>query len=132
MTNTSVGSPLTDGLLQTHASAGDQPRPQEPPIDLVHLAKYTCGDSELERDVLRLFVDQLPNLLSQLNAQATDKTWRDAVHTLKGSARAVGARKLGDIAETAETAPPIHRVAAIQAMTNEVSRVSRYVEIIVS
>lgn len=105
---------------------------EDPPIDLIHLAKYTCGNAELEQEVLSLFVDQLPALLSQLATCATDKAWHDAAHTLKGSARAVGARKLGDFAEAAEAAAPPQRQDAVDAIKSEIARVCGYVDFIVA
>ncbi|MEM9358730.1 MAG: Hpt domain-containing protein [Pseudomonadota bacterium] len=73
------------------------------PINRQHLAKYTLGDPELEREILQLFVDQLPRLLKQLSEATTDREWYIAAHSLKGSARAVGAERLGELAAAAET-----------------------------
>ena len=76
------------------------------PIDHDHLAKYTMGDAELEYEVLQLFIEQLPRLIAQLRAASTEKDWYVAAHTLKGSARAVGAHALGDLAADAEESAP--------------------------
>ncbi len=73
------------------------------PINREHLAKYTLGDAELEREILQLFVDQLPRLLNQLAEATTDRDWYVAAHSLKGSARAVGAERLGELAADAES-----------------------------
>lgn len=45
---------------------------------------------------------QLPETLAALRAAASQKDWKVATHTLKGSCRAVGAFRLGDIAQDAE------------------------------
>ena len=72
------------------------------PLDLVHLAKYTFGDRGLESELLGLFRSQAGIYVSRLEAAATAKDWRDAAHSLKGSARGLGAWALGDIAEDVE------------------------------
>jgi HPt (histidine-containing phosphotransfer) domain-containing protein len=72
------------------------------PVDLDHLRRYTFGDRDLEAEILGLFADQLPITIGALNAAASMKEWGIAAHTLKGSARAVGAWSLATLAETAE------------------------------
>ena len=72
------------------------------PVDLDHLRRYTLGDRDLEVEILGLFADQLPITIGALNDAASMKEWGIAAHTLKGSARAVGAWSLATLAETAE------------------------------
>ena len=72
------------------------------PVDLAHLRRYTLGDRGLELEILGLFVDQLSITISALKNAPTEKDWGIAAHTLKGSARAVGAWPLATIAEGAE------------------------------
>ncbi len=45
---------------------------------------------------------KLPLYVQQLRAAATRAAWKDAAHTIKGSARAVGARRLASLAQVAE------------------------------
>ncbi len=71
-------------------------------LDRDHLARYTMGDSALEQEVLGLFVGQLPETVAMLRASGDAQAWRRAAHTIKGSAKAVGAWKLADAAEHAE------------------------------
>lgn len=74
-------------------------------LDLKHLARYTLGDEGLKREILDLFRTQIDASLTDLRrAAATDDepSWQMAAHTLKGSARAVGAFRLGAAAETCE------------------------------
>ncbi len=85
------------------------------PIDHAYLSRYTFGNGELEREVLGLFADQAPNYLEQMADAKTDKEWRDAAHTLKGSARAVGALEVAKCAERAELAGRDGDIAARQA-----------------
>jgi HPt (histidine-containing phosphotransfer) domain-containing protein len=66
-------------------------RRQDTPIDWAHLSRFTMNDRALEQEVLGLFAIEAPRYLAQLNAAADRKDWIEAAHTLKGSARAVGA-----------------------------------------
>lgn len=79
------------------------------PIDLDHLRRYTMGETELEQEILALFVAQAPLMLGQLQNAGSQREWLSAAHTLKGSARAVGATRLGDLATAAESQDFAHR-----------------------
>ena len=72
-------------------------------LDLDHLARYTMGDSALEQEVLGLFIGQVPETVAMLRDSGDAEAWMRAAHTIKGSARAVGAWKLADAAERAES-----------------------------
>ena len=72
------------------------------PVDLVHLAKYTMGNRELEQEVLTLFTKQSLIYLDRLRNAADQQTWREAAHTLKGSARGIGAWHVADIVDSLE------------------------------
>jgi HPt (histidine-containing phosphotransfer) domain-containing protein len=72
------------------------------PVDLVHLSRYTLGERELERELLELFCAQSFRYLDLLKQCESDKDWKDLVHTLKGSAHAVGAWRVAEAAERAE------------------------------
>jgi HPt (histidine-containing phosphotransfer) domain-containing protein len=72
------------------------------PLDLAHLRRFTLGDRSLEMEVLHLFIDQAPFTIEAMKEAGTDREWASAAHTLKGSARAVGAWRLATLAEQAE------------------------------
>jgi HPt (histidine-containing phosphotransfer) domain-containing protein len=72
------------------------------PVDLVHLSRYTLGERELEWEALELFCTQSLLYLERLKAAQSDKDWKDAAHSLKGSARAIGAWRTAEAAERAE------------------------------
>lgn len=73
------------------------------PVDLVHLSRYTLGDRALEREVLELFSAQASVYLERLRTARSDQEWNAAAHSLKGSARAVGAWRVASSCERAET-----------------------------
>ena len=86
--------------LSVAAQAADTDAPRL--IDHEHLRRYTLGDPGLELEILGLFAEQLPITIGALEHATTDKDWGMAAHTLKGSARAVGAWPLAALAEDAE------------------------------
>lgn len=100
------------------------------PIDRAHLARYTLGQADLEREILGLFVRQLPLTLESLRFAATDRDWQVAAHTLKGSARAVGAWKVAQLAQSAERLPTLvgvgERDAVLDAIDAAVAEVEVY------
>lgn len=83
------------------------------PVDLKHLRRYTLGDAGLEREILGLFFAQLPNTIAALSGASTQKEWKVAAHTLKGSGRAVGAWRIARIAEQAENSQGIADAAHV-------------------
>ena len=119
-----VGSTIAACGASTSVPA---PHP-DTPINHQHLGRFTCGDQQLEREVLQLFVDQLPKLIAQLKNAETPNQWKQAAHTLKGSARAVGAAALGDIAERVETAGEARAASLLEPLAAEASAVVAYVK----
>jgi HPt (histidine-containing phosphotransfer) domain-containing protein len=76
--------------------------PASPAIDLVHLSAQSLGDRNLELELLQLFDRQSEQILLRLEAGLAlgERRWvRDLCHTLKGSARAVGAFHVADAAD---------------------------------
>jgi HPt (histidine-containing phosphotransfer) domain-containing protein len=72
-------------------------------IDHVHLERMTLGDRSLEREVLEIFVRQTALTLQRI-AGATPARAAAAAHTLKGSARGIGAWRVARAAEVLELA----------------------------
>lgn len=81
------------------------------PIDWAHLSRFTLSDKALENEVLGLFAMDAPRYLAKMIAARGRKDWIEAAHTLKGSARAVGA---WNVAECAEAAEALHLTAACE------------------
>jgi len=72
-------------------------------IDRVHFASLTFGDRALEREVLELFDLQAELLLMRIPG-APPQAMATLAHTLKGSARGVGAWGVARAAEAVERA----------------------------
>ena len=81
------------------------------PIDLDHLAQQTFGDRELEAEVLCMFCHQVNSVADPMSG-ADAATRVTLAHTLKGSARGVGAMALASLAERLEGAPADARLVA--------------------
>ena len=76
--------------------------PDDGPIDFEHLSRMTLGDPALEFEVLTMFVAQSSRLVDQLTGLPPEAA--SLAHTLKGSARAVGAFAVAEAANRLETA----------------------------
>ena len=76
--------------------------PDDGPIDSGHLGRMTLGDSDLEREVLAMFSAQAAGLMGRLQPMPSDGMM--LAHTLKGSARGIGAFRVADAAEWLEEA----------------------------
>ena len=76
--------------------------PDDGPIDIDHLQRMTLGDASLEREVLAMFSAQAARLIGALAALPPEAG--ALAHTLKGSARAIGAFAVADAAADLEAA----------------------------
>jgi HPt (histidine-containing phosphotransfer) domain-containing protein len=74
--------------------------PDDGPIDIEHLQRMTLGDASLEREVLAMFSAQAAGLIGKLATLPPDAA--ALAHTLKGSARAIGAFAVADAASDLE------------------------------
>jgi HPt (histidine-containing phosphotransfer) domain-containing protein len=91
-------------MTELSAATGDRLSARasiERPIDLVHLARMTLGERSLEREVLQLFDRQALILMERMQAAPVDAV-PTLAHTLKGSARAIGAAHVARAAEAIE------------------------------
>lgn len=101
-------------------------RPQVEPaaavdlIDLEHLARMTLGEAGLEAEVLRLFERQAAMLLAHMR-DASPPAAAAFAHTLKGSARAIGA---WGVAAAAEAVEMNAQRASVSATTCAVERLA--------
>lgn len=86
------------------------------PIDLAHLSRQTMGDRELEREVLKLFVQQAVAARDTI-ASAAPRDRLPTAHALKGSARGVGAMRIAECLAELEERPGdlavVHRLSGL-------------------
>ena len=101
-------------------------------FDRTLLNDYSMQNHDLAAEVLNLFLVQLPVMLEALAAAATQTEWSFATHTLKGSAAAVGALRLQQLAAELEAMPfpgdgnvRLLRVQAVRTAAADLRRVAR-------
>ena len=106
------------------------------PVDLVHLARHTHGNTSHEREVLALFHIKSDIYLKRLETADHEQAWQDAAHTIWGSALDIGAWRVAKSAEDAESlsgnAFAASRHAALVALQREVSEANGYIELLLA
>jgi HPt (histidine-containing phosphotransfer) domain-containing protein len=110
--------PMADAAAPTDA-------PVETVIDLAHLTQMTLGEAGLEAEVLTLFDRQATVLLMRMR-DAEPAAVAAFAHTLKGSARGIGAWRVAEAADAVETQAvgpdacgAAHAVARLAAAVDE-------------
>jgi HPt (histidine-containing phosphotransfer) domain-containing protein len=73
-------------------------------VNFGFLEQYTGGDRALTREVLQVFLEEAKQWAQRLDG--ADANWEPTIHTMKGTARSIGAAGLGDLCEYAESAGP--------------------------
>jgi len=96
-------------------------------IDFDHLNQYVAGDPALTAEVFGMFQHQVEMWGRMLTVDADDEIWESVTHSLKGTAKAVGAVKLADLCEQAEVLVgdgnrPGGREVAVQNIEFHISR----------
>ena len=76
--------------------------PDDGPIDFEQLRRMTLGDEALEHEVLAMFSAQSARLIASLASMPPEAA--AIAHTLKGSARAIGAQAVAEAASRLEAA----------------------------
>lgn len=93
-------------------------------VDFAYLEDFAAGDEALVEEVLGLFREQSALWGAML---APDHAgWRDAVHTLKGAGRGVGAFQLGEACEACEAAGPHGLPQVRDALGQALSDIAAY------
>jgi HPt (histidine-containing phosphotransfer) domain-containing protein len=92
-------------------------------LDEDHLQRMTLGDRGLEREVLAIFARQTVLMLERM-AGMEPALAATAAHTLKGSARGVGAWRVAQAAERVERAADEGRNAAMTTAIAELATAS--------
>lgn len=80
-------------------------------FDRAHFAHMTGGDAGLEVEIVQIFRTQTELWSRLLIADAPTPIWRDAAHTVKGSARGLG---LWVLAEACERAEELGKAGAVE------------------
>ena len=73
-------------------------------VDFAYLESYAAQDQAVIEEVLNLFREQAALWRRLLDPQGPAEGWRDAAHTIKGSARGIGAGALAEACAAAEQA----------------------------
>ncbi len=99
-------------------------------LDRAYLEQQTFGDAALARELLALFEGQCEKLAPVIaDPDEALQIRADAAHTLKGGARAIGARSVADLAEKLENdlrmqgATDENRLAALHGQIAQTRRV---------
>ena len=71
-------------------------------VDFKYLETYAAGDYDVVDEVLGLFREQASMWSPLMDPSNPSEGWRDAVHTVKGAARGIGAMALAKACEAAE------------------------------
>jgi HPt (histidine-containing phosphotransfer) domain-containing protein len=90
-------------MTAARLSAGAENDRKPTAIDETHLSRMTLGDRRLEREVLEIFVRQTTIMLDRILG-AEPALAAAAAHTLKGSARGIGAWRVARAADLLEQA----------------------------
>ncbi len=103
------------GMVDMKAMTAETPTEGQP-VDLAHLARHTLGNHDLEREVLALFLRQSAVYLDRLRDAESATERRAAAHTIKGSARGIGAWQVAEAADAVEHAAETDAAALSAAL----------------
>jgi HPt (histidine-containing phosphotransfer) domain-containing protein len=93
-------------------------------VDFAYLEDFVAGDIQVVLEVLAIFRQQAQSWSANLDGEA--EGWRDVAHTIKGSARGVGAHALGEAADRAERGTPADLPAVKTALDAAVADIAAY------
>ena len=104
------GSDGAEELFAIHGSSGTAGKSEletgQGSVDLSVLHGYTGADRALETEVLTLFMDNGRRYIEIIRRADGDEDWRTAAHSLKGSARSIGAHSVAERAARVEQSEP--------------------------
>ena len=93
-------------------------------VDFGYLEGFAAGDSQVVDEVLALFREQASMWSVMLDPES--EGWRDAVHTIKGASRGIGAFALGDVCQICEIDGPSGLPAVRDALDVALADVAAY------
>ncbi len=116
------------GLIRLAPAGNAPPKPGDPmstPVDLAYLSDVSDGDTQLERELLALYLTTAEGYLRDLrHSLDAPAAWGRAAHALKGSSRGVGAGAVAALAEQAEHAAPSN--ALLEGLETALQQSCRY------
>ena len=98
-------------------------------VDFAYLQNYAAGDLDLVDEVLGLYREQVALWSPMIDPAAPAEGWRDAVHTLKGASRGVGAVAVAEACEAAEAEgdpSPVRLTAVHDALNAALADIAAY------
>jgi HPt (histidine-containing phosphotransfer) domain-containing protein len=93
-------------------------------VDFAYLEGFTAGDRQVISEVLALFLQQAEGWTVSL--RAADPGWGDVVHTIKGSARGIGANALAEACARAEAQGQGGLPAVREALAQTTAAIAAY------
>lgn len=104
------------------------------PLDLGFLQQFTAGDLQLEREILTLFFLELPSMYGLLQNASSMQQWKTAMHTLKGTARSVGAWNLAELVCSLEALDgplldPIRKQQGLHRIQNDMDKIQKFLHV---
>jgi len=103
------------------SAATTETRVSQRPVDLVHLARYTLGDEETEREVLALFRTQSQSLLRRLKDNPDQVSRQRTANTLEASARGIGAWRVAVAADL------VQGQAGVRILEDRIEEANRFI-----
>ncbi|MFA5040212.1 MAG: ATP-binding protein [Bdellovibrionales bacterium] len=107
---------------------------ETPPVDLTMLRTLTGGDAEVEKELMKTFVDQSDKNLNALkeycSANGECKPWMEAAHMLKGGSGSIGAEELRHFCSDAQlySGDSAGRHALLEKIEKEYARVKEHLK----
>lgn len=86
-----------------------------PPVDMQRFREAIGHDAEMERVLLRLFIETTDEAIAALSPRQPADAWREQLHLIKGAALNIGAAGLASAASDARTATMPESDAQVQA-----------------
>ncbi|MEL6920525.1 MAG: Hpt domain-containing protein [Pseudomonadota bacterium] len=112
-------------VQKTIAQSAENIKQSAPPIDLQFLSAQAGDDRMLVEELLHMFVKQVRGLANTMNNSDDIEAILSAAHTLKGTARAVGALAIEESAEAVENASAAR--SQVKALNAEIDAACDYV-----
>ncbi|MBO0345005.1 Hpt domain-containing protein [Roseibium sp. CAU 1637] len=101
-------------------------------LDRSVLAAATFGNEELEHEVLSMFCRQSGTALNQLAGTSAPEIQGELIHTLKGSARSVGALDVGDTCQQIEAELAAGRALDLDLLRSKVEEANREISAVLA